>query len=158
MAVYVNNEEKAENHKSSAYTLLLVGCVGLLLVLLYFFGIIRITGFNRYMVSGVMGTLFLLFIIMGLVSFKSASFFAGKAKGEINLTREITAWCKENLRADEIDASLSAEEDSSEALYFARTEKMKERITEKFMNLDQDYLERLTDELYDSIFAETQER
>ena len=136
MASYVNNSEKAENNRSSAYTLLIVGSIGFILVVLYFLDVIPVRGLNKYMISGVMGALFLLFIIMGCVSLRSARIFEKKAGSENNLTSEIKKWCMTNLSAKD----------------FARTERVKELISGKFMNLDQDYLERLADEIYASIF------
>ena len=104
------------------------------------------------MISGVMGALFLLFIIMGCVSLRSARIFEKKAGSENNLTNEIKKWCMTNLSAEDIDQALHFDQEEEEAKYFARTEKVKELISGKFMNLDQDYLERLADEIYASIF------
>ena len=56
------------------------------------------------------------------------------------------------LDAKDIDQALYFDQEEEEAKYFARTEKVKELISGKFMNLDQDYLERLADEIYASIF------
>ena len=53
MASYVNNTEKAENNRSSAYTLLIVGITGFILVVLYFLDVIPVRGLNKYMISGV---------------------------------------------------------------------------------------------------------
>lgn len=53
---YVNNQEKAEENRTSAYTLLLVGGIGFILVVLFFFDFLpihRLAG-NKYMISGVM--------------------------------------------------------------------------------------------------------
>ena len=152
MASYVNNSEKAENNRSSAYTLLIVGIAGFILVVLYFLDVIPVRGLNKYMISGVMGALFLLFIIMGCVSLRSARIFEKKAGSENNLTSEIKKWCMTNLSAKAIDEPLHFDQEEEEAKYFARTERVKELISGKFMNLDQDYLERLTDEIYASIF------
>ena len=57
-----------------------------------------------------------------------------------------------NLSAKAIDEPRHLDQEEEEAKYFARTERVKELISGKFMNLDQDYLERLADEIYASIF------
>ena len=44
--IYVNNEEKAEENRTSAYTLLLVGGVGLALIILLFFDVIKYRGIH----------------------------------------------------------------------------------------------------------------
>ena len=66
------NAAKEEN-KSSAIILLAVRMVGFALVVLFFFDLLpihRLVG-NKYMVSGIMGAMFLIFIVMGIVSMKN---------------------------------------------------------------------------------------
>ena len=118
MASYVNNTEKAENNRSSAYTLLIVGIAGFILVVLYFLDVIPVRGLNKYMISGVMGALFLLFIIMGCVSLRSARIFEKKAGSENNLTSEIKKWCMTNLSAKAIDESLHFDQEEEERRLF----------------------------------------
>lgn len=157
---YVNNEERAQENKSSAYTLLVVGGAGLILVVLFFLDILPIRGFavNKYMISGVMGTLFILFIIMGIVSLRNSRILAKKAGKENNLTLEIKKWCSENMSAGSIDGQLEFAEDTADELkYFARFEKLKIMIRSQFLNLDEAYLDRLIDEIYPDIFEKGQE-
>lgn len=157
---YVNHAERAEDNKMSAFVLLTVGSAGFVFVVLYFFDMLpvhRLFG-NKYMVSGVMGSLFLLFIIMGIVSLRNSKILAKKAKKENNLTNEIRKWCAENLFKEQIDVSLSFEETTPEELkYFPRFEMMKELIKRQFVNLDEAYLDRLIDEIYPTVFEDGQE-
>lgn len=156
--VYVNNEEMASENRSSAYTLLLVGGIGLIAVVLFFFDIIAIhvSTLNKYMISGVMGALFVLFLVMGAVSFKNSKLLAKKAGKEKNLTQEIQKWCRENLSGEAIDKELALEGFPEEVKYFQRFEKVKAMIKNQFMNLDEAYLDRLIDESYHEIFGETE--
>lgn len=157
---YVNNQEKAEENRTSAYTFLLVGGIGFILVVLFFLDFLpirRLAG-NKYMISGVMGTLFLLFFVMGVVSMRNAKIFAKSADKENNLTLQIKKWCLQNITKDEIDKNLTFSEDTSEELkYFSRFERVKAVIKSQFMNLDEAYLDRLIDEIYSEIFEETKE-
>ena len=98
-----------------------------------------------------MGTLFILFIVMGFLSVKSYKKFEIKASEEDTLTQNLTSWVKENLQKDQIDADI--EEASEELLYFLRTEKMKEMITHKFLNLDAAFLDSFIDDIYPEIFG-----
>ena len=79
---YINNEEKAEDNKASAYTLLLVGGVGLIFIVLMFLEVlpIRLTVSGKYMICGVMGVMFILFIVMGIVSMRNSKILKKKAK------------------------------------------------------------------------------
>lgn len=154
--VYRNSAQKAEENKSSAYTLLFTGVLGLAAVLLILSGVIplyRNAATTRYLVCGVMGVLFLLFIIFGIVSMRSFKLLKLKAKSEDTLVLEITKWCQENMSAQNIDADLSGMEESiPEQKYFKRADKMKQMIREKFMNLDEEFLDHFVDDYYQNLF------
>ncbi len=153
---YVNNEEKAEDNKTSAYTLLTVGSLGFLVIILIFFDVIHIymSLTNKYIVTGVMGVLFLLFIVMGVVSLKNSRTLFKKASKENNLTTEIKKWCVNNLKMQEIDKELELGEQPEELKYFQRTSYMRAIVGRQFVNLDEGYLDRLIDEVYPEIFED----
>ncbi len=155
---YVNNAEKAEEHKSSAYSLLVIGAAGLVFVILFFFDVlpIRMALVNKYIISGVMGALFVLFLVMGVISLKNAKVLATKAKKENDLTKEIKRWCSDYMSAESVDSKLSITDASEEIKYFHRFDKMKEMIQNQFMYLDEAYLDRLIDEIYPDIFEDEQ--
>ena len=98
-----------------------------------------------------MGALFSLFIVMGFLSVKSYKKFEIKASEEDTLTQNLIAWSKDNLLQEVIDADI--EESGEELLYFLRTEKMKELITQKFLNLDAAFLDSFIDDIYPDIFG-----
>ncbi|MDD3367809.1 MAG: hypothetical protein PHP50_02810 [Lachnospiraceae bacterium] len=152
--VYYNNAEKAEENKSSAVTLLGVGSVGIVILILLWLGVIpiQLNVTSKYMITGVMGVLFLLFIIMGAVSLRNFKIFAQKAKSDSGIAEQIKEWCSSNLNAADVDADLFDDTEEEEAKYFKRNAKMKQLISEKFMNLDEGFLEQLVDEIYEEIF------
>lgn len=152
-----SNPMNEKEYRSSAWALLLVGGVGLIIVLLGAFGVIPFYPGNPYMFYGVMMAVFVLFLVMGALSFKSANIFAEKEKKDNTLMEAVEAWCLENLKSEEIDEAIATqvESEDSEVLYFARYEYIKKRINNQFMNLDQGLLDRFMDEkLYDLIFGE----
>ncbi|MDE7284330.1 MAG: hypothetical protein K2N85_12230, partial [Lachnospiraceae bacterium] len=142
---YQNSAQKAEDNKSSAYTLLFLGVIGLIACILILSGVIpmyRNASTTRYLVCGVMSALFILFIVFGFVSMKSFKVLSLKAKSEDSLLEEITKWCEENLTVEKIDEGLfDNEEMPEEQKYFARTDKMKKIIQDKFMNLEEAFLD-----------------
>lgn len=162
MPQYRSSAEKAEDNRSSAYTLLAVGGIGFVAVILIFFNVIPLyqnAGISRYVVCGVMGALFILFIVFGVVSMRDSRRFLVKAKSESSLVTEITRWCEENLNAADIDAALLsgeeiAEELSDEEKYYRRTEKMKALIEDKFMNLDEAFVENFVDGYYQELYED----
>lgn len=152
---YQNSAAKAEDNRSSAYMLLVVGIVGFIAVILVFVGAVPLyqnAVTTKYLVCGVMGTLFILFIVLGIVSMRNSRILLVKAKSEDSLLSELTRWCEDNLDAEQIDRELFEEEIPEEQKYFRRTDKMKAVINDKFMNLDQGLLEHFVDEYYQELF------
>lgn len=155
---YEDSAAKAEDNRSSAYTLLLVGILGMLVIVLGLAGALplHLTGTSKYMTYGIMSVLFLLFIVMGVISMKSYHIFAKRAASEISLRDTMEKWCLESLTAEQLDAELFAGEEklSEEEKYFQRIRLLKKKISEKFLNLDEAFLDRFTDEIYGDIFEE----
>ena len=152
---YQNSAAKAEDNRVSAYTLFIVGILGFACDMLVFTGVIPVfqnASTTRYLVCGVMGALFVLFIVFGVVSMRDSRILLVQAQSEDSLLSELTKWCKENLSAEMIDSELFDEEMSEEQKYFKRTDKMRSIINDKFMNLDQGLLEHFLDEYYQELF------
>lgn len=156
--LYRNSAERAEDNKTSAWTLLSVGIVGVAVMMLIIAGIIplRFYGLTRYLIYGVMLVMFLLFVIMGIVSLRNSKIFAKKAESENMLTQTMKEWCKSSLNSEELDNQLFGTEElktPEELKYFKRCELLKQKISEKFMNLDEGFLESFVDSIYENIFA-----
>lgn len=154
--VYEEASKKAEEFKSGAYTLLAVGVLGLVLLGLLIAGVlpIRLNPSTQFLTCLVMGGMFILFIVMGILSFRSYKVQASKAVRESSLKEELVRYCRENLHALDIDAGAALlHEDTEEIRYFKRTEEMKRLISENFLNLEEGYLDNFVDEMYPQIFA-----
>lgn len=155
---YQNSAVKAQDNRSSAYTLLLVGGIGFIAVLLIFFNVTplyRDAGITKYLVCGIMGAMFILFIVFGILSMHSSRALFVKAKTEDSLLAEITRWCGANLSAADLDSELfGGEEMPEEQKYFIRADKMKALINDKFMNLDEAFVEHFVDEYYQRLFED----
>lgn len=158
--VYENSAKKAEENRSSGYMLMIVGGIGLVAIILIFLDIIvlPVAMMNKYMICGVMGGLFVLFFVMGIMSMKSSKVLEKKAESEDNLTNEMKKWCEGNLTAEIVDKDLFCEEESAEEIkYFKRVEKMRQMISYQFMNLDEGFLDSFIEDYYPGIF-ETEEK
>lgn len=154
---YRNSADRAEDNRSSAYILLIVGITGFIFILLVFTGMIplyRNENTTKYLVCGVMGAMFVLFIVFGVVSMRNSRILLVKAKSEDSLLSELTKWCENNLSVEMLDAELFAEEAGEEQKYFMRTDRMKAIISNKFMNLDEAFLEHFVDEYYQKLFED----
>lgn len=153
---YQNSAQKAEDNKSSAYTLLVIGVLGLIAVSLVLAGAIPLyqnAGVTKYFVCGVMGAMFIIFLILGVISMKNFKTLSADAESENALVEQMRKWCEENLGAKQIDEGLfEGEELSEEQKYFMRTDKIKQKIESKFMNLDEVFLDHFIDEYYQEIY------
>lgn len=153
--LYRGSAEQAEDNKSSAWALLVVGGVGLIILVLGMLGVlpIHLYGTNKYMVYGVMLALVMIFLVMGCISLKNSKLFAKKAESENSLRGTMEKWCVENLKQAEMDETLGlAEGTEEEILYFKRCAEMKERLSRQFVNLDEAFLESFIDDVYDTVF------
>lgn len=153
---YMDNKERAAENRSSAWTLLLVGGVGLVVIILGYLGYLPFTvsGPSKFMIYGMMGALFILFIVMGFVSLKKSKVYSSQAKEDNELESTLKDWCKQAFENGRIDTMLGMEVmgASEEELYFKRTSAMKMMIKGQFVNLDDSFIEHFIDEMYDELF------
>ena len=158
--LYLNSSTRAEENRSSAWTLLLVGVLGMVFVILGITGVLPVHIGNTYMFYGVMSAVFILFLVMGVVSMKNAKIFDKKAESENTLKDTMIQWYQENLSADSVDAEIEdAKNTTDELLYFKRVQKLKEKFNHQFMNLDQAFLEHFIDEeVYEHVFPDGEEK
>ncbi|MCD8037506.1 MAG: hypothetical protein LUE96_00180 [Lachnospiraceae bacterium] len=152
---YQDKRTKAEDFKSSAYTLIIVGVLGIAALVLLELGVfpIRLASPQKYVTYGVMGALFVIFIVTGLASFRSAKQYARQAAGEERSTDLIKAWARENIIPEAVNEKLSFEENTPDEVkclkYF---EIIKDMVEQEFGVLEASYSEELCEELYADIF------
>lgn len=154
---YQDNSERADDNRSSAWILLIIGILGLVLVALSIAEVIPLKLGNPYLFYGVMIAVFLLFLVTGVMSMRSAKFFAKKAESENSLRSTLLDWCRENLKPDEIDREVSAADTPEEVLYFSRTSYIIEKLNHQFLNLDQDFLDKFVDDhVYEMVYGQSE--
>ena len=151
---FVKAEEKANNFKSSAYALTIVGAVGLIAMILIMVGIIPLHFAANVKIIAyiVLNLMFMVFIIMGIHSMMTAKKYDGEANMENSKTAEILEWFAATYKADAIDQLTEGMEGEEELNYFKRTEVMKHLMLKQYPELEDAYLEHLIDELYQGIF------
>lgn len=153
--VYQDKKSKAEDFKSSGYTLIFVGILGLVALVLLELGVFpfSLSAPGKYITYLVMGTMFLIFVIMGFSSFKSFKKYAKEAETEDDLTSRIKAWTLENVTKESIVKKAALPVDMpDEVKYFRYFELLKGAIKREFGDVNVAYLESLTEELYGEIF------
>lgn len=153
--MYQDSSERASDNRSSGWMLLIFGIIGLAVVILGVLGFLPVSLGNKYLFYGVMGAVFILFVVAGVVSMKNAKFFDKKAESENSLKSTLLEWCRDNLDASEIDSKVGGSKESDEIQYFKRMSYIKAKLNHQFVNLDQGFLDRLIDDsIYDMVFGD----
>lgn len=175
---YRSNEDMAEDNHSSAVVLISVGIIGLLAdIYMLIKNPLSMPMFNKYMTTGIMGSLFVLFIVMGALAMRNYKRFTEAAVKESTLSEKIHEWCIDNLTAESIEDAVEKSDDAEDSedsddleedvdaedsndssdddavVFYKRTTYMKDCIQQKFMNLDEDMLDRFVEKYYSEIFS-----
>ncbi|WP_026665946.1 hypothetical protein [Butyrivibrio sp. FC2001] len=159
--VYQSSAQKAEDNQSSGIMLITVGTLGLIGDIFFLIkNPLNMPMFNKYLTCGVMGALFVLFFVMGILAVRSYKIFKGKAAEEDTVLDKITGWCEEELKAEVIDEHMYDDDEvyekltDKEDLYFKRTEYIKKRIEKQFMNVDEELIDSFIDGFYTKVFGD----
>ena len=154
---YVKAKDRAENYRSSAFAMLLVGVLGMVFLVLCVFGVINlaITGSGRILAFVTMLIMFVAFILIGVRSYVASKTIGALADDEDNFTASVESYFRENCTAKVVDERAVAANDedmTDEIKYFKRTEVIKDIIKEQFGELDESYVESETEVIYGILF------
>ncbi len=159
--VYQSSAQKAQDNHGSGIMLIAVGGLGLIGDVIFLtLNPMNMPIFNRYLSCGVMGALFVLFFVMGILSVRNYKIFSEKAKEENNMVNQVREWCEKELTREVIeeDISFSDEEDSNffgdDTMYFKRCEYIKERIRRQYVNIDEGLMDAFVDEFYADLYGD----
>ncbi len=152
---YEDKNAKAGEYRSSAISLIVVGLIGIIALVLFWMGVLpfRMYGMGKIMFSGVMGFMFLVFLVMGFHSIKMYKTYLGVASKENSLIDEINAFL-DAMPGTDVDvqlgiSSVDATDDAAQAqLYFVRMEYVKKKLFETFPELDMPLADKLADDWY----------
>ena len=159
-AAYVPKRTKYEDNKSSALTFLLIGGVGLVLVILHVAGVINfnLSTFSKLLTNVVMGALFIIFLIVGIISAKNCSRYKKEAAAEEAFTEQVRSSFHELYTAEGIDNACCLDDQmTSYDVWNLRYHYIQNQLTDKYPELAEDYLEYITDKLYNELYEEQPE-
>ena len=151
MSTHKSVKDMQSETKSSAWTFLLVGSGGFLIITLALIGFIKLP-FSIFSLA-IMEIMFFIFLIIAGLSFKKAMSMLDDISKESTLEDKISNWSKENLTPESLTVDLD-ENTTSEMKYFMVTELMRERMMRAFPELDDAYAEELTEHYYNELFPE----
>lgn len=150
--VYVECKTRAGEYRTGAYTLLIVGIVGAIALILFDAGVLNIAfGSSKILISVVMGLLFLVFIIMGITSYGSYKRLKVEAEKEEKTIHDIMEYFEKNVSENDIQIDESSDISYEESC-LRQYESIKGIITENFGELDQAFLDFITEKIYDIMF------
>ena len=152
--VYQNKHEKAEEYKSSASALMIVGILGIVLIVINELDVLPFSlDFNKPMVYGVMGTVFVLFIIFAIYSMAQYKKILKQADVEDDIVRQIKEFLDVHFSKEQVLSGESGDGKSEEQLYFQRTARMKTELTKQFTDIEDVLIEKMVDDHYDELFS-----
>ena len=152
---YVKLSDKYEDIKSSAATMLIVGGVGLVLMALIIAKVIvlPISAETSWLFYSVMGGVFIIFVIAGIVSFMHAKQVKIEAAEEDKLIDSINTWANDNLKISDLDQGLDLSQ-PDEILFFSRAERIKKALMMEFENTDEPLIDELTEQIFHTLYEE----
>ncbi len=155
---FVRLSDKYDDIMSSSYTLILVGIVGIIFMILVWMKIIPlpISSETSWLFNSVMGGVFIIFIIAGIVSFMHAKQVKIEADAEDKLIEELLSWADENIHAEDIDEDIDTTQ-PMELLYFNRADKIKDLLMHQFENADEALIYEYTEQIYQKLYENNED-
>lgn len=157
---YEKRSDKASDALSTAITFMVFGMIGFVIVLLSIFNVIKfLTGTLFYITSSV---IFGAFIVIGISSYISYRKLSKEALQEEELTNNLMDWLSESFTkenySDYKDKIFSDNPNTTEELlYFKVSSHIKDMITKQFGEIDESYLDYITDEYINNTFPNPEE-
>lgn len=143
-SVYVKKKDKYSDLKFSGISFIVFGILGFGLLLLNILGYLNF--FNKFSTL-IMGVVFCIFLIIGIVSLIRANSLKNIVSEENKVTNEVLDWIDASI-TDELISSLMDESLSQEDNYFAVHGKLCEMTAEQFPFFSKGYIDQLMDERY----------
>lgn len=158
-ALYEDKNNKAEDAKSSAVALLLVGGLGLVFIVLLMLDYlpIHLFGLGKYLVSGIMAAMFLVFIAMGFSSINTYKKYLGIAEEEQKNIEQIMELLAQHMSKEVIDTKLAGEPEEMPQIYYSRLALIKEFLEAHYGGLEPALLEKLADDWYEELYGKDDE-
>ena len=156
MKIYVDEQKKYEDTKSTAQCFTGVGAIGLIAIVLLDTGIIKLElldSVNKVMMSVVMGLVFLIFFIIGIKSFTELKGISKKAEKNDSLEKDIMEHVL-GTHKEELENLGTDGDTASGDMYYQRAGLITSFITEKYTDLPEDFLDHMVEKIYSEIYSD----
>lgn len=154
---YVEMQAKYEDMKSTAYSFILVGTAGLILMALMFAGIIplQFAAYMKSIMGVVMGGMFLIFLVIGVRSYMQLSELKQKVLKETEDIDAAKNWFFNQFSAKSVDVSLEIrEEEPMQQKFFRRSHFIKQQLQVQFADFGEPFLDYLAEQFYEELFPQ----
>lgn len=143
-SVYVKKKDKYADLKFSGISFIIFGFLGFGLLLLNIAGYLSF--FNKFSTL-IMGIVFGIFLIIGVISLIRAKQLKNIVSEEDKATNEVLDWIDANI-SDEVISSIEDKNLSQEDNYFTVHGKLCDMVSEQFPFFNKGYIDQLMDERY----------
>jgi hypothetical protein len=152
--LYEKSTVKAKEYESTAYLLIVLGFVGMVVMILGFLDYISLPFSKLSYIA--LGIFFLLFLFFGVQSLSSSKKLKEKGTKEERLEEELKNYLKTEYQKDYLEEkvknSFGNNTTSEELLYFKRIEIMKEDVLLLYPTMDESFLDAILDEHYQELY------
>lgn len=157
---YEKRSDKASDAFSTAITFLVFGIIGVVIEILSALKVITfLSGTLFYIVATLIFGGFLVLGVSSLISYKKLK---NEARQEEETTNALMTWLSENFTRVDYDAfnekiTNDAPDTTKELRYFKISSHIKDLITRQFGEIDESYLDYITEEYFNKAFPESKE-
>ena len=151
---FVRLSDKYEDIKSSSYTMLFVGLVGIILLTLVVTKVINLPINNTTSIPLfyiVLGAAFTMFVVGGIISFIHSKKVFIDAQAEDELIDNISEYANANITTAQLDEGLDLSQ-PEEILYFSRFEKIKNNLMLQFETADEGLIDYMSENIYHNLY------
>jgi hypothetical protein len=152
---YEQAKEKYQENLSTAIAFFFFGIAGIAVLVLNGVGVLKffsIKNESGIVMTVALGAMFIIFTVIGILSFRAAGKYKKNAKTETDNSAKIMAWLEENITAEDVDSSFDTSEISEEMKFFERSDYIKSVISAQFEDLSDEFTENLAEQYIEKIF------
>ncbi len=152
-STYVRPEERYSDSRSSGYMLTIIGAAGLVALVLIMTDVIHLSldPVMQYVFYGVLGILFIVFLIMGISALNKAKEYKKRIRTETQNSLDLLEWLCDDEQKAQLDACYEGESSPEEA-YFACQDLMKRLLTQKDPQIKEDYMNYIIEKAYTQLY------
>ena len=151
--VYVKKADESREMFSTAITFLVFAALLLVFLVLNAIDVIKI--FNNVPSLILIGAMSIGCCLVGINAIKRSRKAEIASVEEEKLTASLDSWLEENITAD-VFKELESEDLSEEILYLRRTEIIRTKLFEAYPDLDENYVDDLIEDFYNSHFDDSE--